>query len=61
MLVLSRKKDDEILIEDEGGNVIARITVVKIEGYKVRLGVDADQKVKILRGELRKPNSAHET
>lgn len=55
MLVLSRKKDDEIYFEDEAGNVLARVTVVRIEGTKVRLGVEADQSVKILRGELREP------
>lgn len=53
MLVLSRKKDDEIYFEDEEGNVLAKVTVVKIEGTKVRLGIEADRAVKILRSELR--------
>jgi carbon storage regulator len=47
MLVLTRKLSQQVLI----GSDIA-ITVVKIEGNHVRLGIDAPQGVPILREEL---------
>ncbi len=47
MLVLSRKLSQQILI----GSDIA-ITVVKIEGNQVRLGIEAPPGVSILRQEL---------
>ena len=47
MLVLSRKLSQQILI----GSDIA-ITVVKIEGNQVRLGIEAPPGVTILRREL---------
>jgi carbon storage regulator len=54
MLVLSRKLSQQIMI----GPDIA-ITVVKIEGNHVRLGIEAPRGVSILRDELvarRKPD-----
>lgn len=53
MLVLSRQKDDAIIIEDKDGNFIAQVTVVRIEGQKVRLGIEADKSIKIVRDELK--------
>jgi len=47
MLVLSRKVGQEIVI---GDNV--RITITKVSGNRVTLGVDAPDHVRILRGEL---------
>ena len=47
MLVLSRKKNEQIVI---AGDIT--ITVVEIRGDKVRLGVEAPQKVPVYRGEL---------
>ncbi len=47
MLVLSRKVGQEILI---GDNV--RITVTKVSGNRVTLGIEAPDHVRILRGEL---------
>jgi carbon storage regulator len=47
MLVLSRKLSQQILI----GPDIA-ITVVKIEGNQVRLGIEAPPSISILRQEL---------
>lgn len=47
MLVLSRKVGQEIVI---GENV--RITVTKVSGNRVTLGVEAPDHVRILRGEL---------
>jgi carbon storage regulator len=56
MLVLSRKLSQQILIDSE-----IAITVVKIEGNHVRLGIEAPPGVSILREELvarEKPNGA---
>ena len=47
MLVLSRNKDERIVI---GGDIV--ITVVEIRGDKVRLGIEAPKEVPILRQEL---------
>jgi carbon storage regulator len=47
MLVLSRKLSQQVLIASD-----ITITVVKIEGNHVRLGIEAPQGVSILRDEL---------
>ena len=47
MLVLSRKVNQSIII---GDNI--KIQVLKISGNTIRLGVEAPDDVKILRGEL---------
>lgn len=47
MLVLSRKLNEKIVID--GGIVV---TVVKIEGGQVRLGIDAPGHVKVYRQEI---------
>ena len=47
MLVLSRKLKQEILV---GDNV--KITVLKIKGNTVRLGIEAPREVHVVRGEL---------
>jgi len=47
MLVLSRKKNETIVI---GPNV--KIQVLKISGSTVRLGITAPRDVKVIRGEL---------
>ena len=47
MLVLSRKTDQEILIN---GNI--KISILKIKGNVVRIGIDAPAEVNIKRGEL---------
>lgn len=51
MLVLSRKRDEKILLQVPGNGEI-ELTVVQIEGNRVRLGFQADSKVTILRSEL---------
>ncbi len=53
MLVLSRKMSERILVGSE-----IWITVVKIEGNQVRLGIEAPTDVTILRSELA-TGSAH--
>ena len=47
MLVLSRKINQEILIN---GNI--KISVLKVKGNVVRIGIDAPDEVSIKRGEL---------
>ena len=47
MLVLSRKKNEAIHIDDQ-----IRIVVVEIRGDKVRLGIDAPDDVTVHRGEV---------
>ena len=47
MLVLSRQRDESIII---GDNIV--ITVVAIRGDKVRLGIDAPKEVPVHRREV---------
>lgn len=47
MLVLSRKKDEQIIV---GDNI--KIVVVEIRGDTVRLGIDAPREVPIHRQEV---------
>lgn len=47
MLVVSRKKDESIII---GDNI--KVTVVEISKDRIRIGVDAPESVKIVRSEL---------
>ena len=55
MLVLSRKESERIKL---GDSIV--ITVVRISGDKVRLGVDAPANVVVLRDEL-ESHAAHST
>jgi carbon storage regulator len=48
MLVLSRKKNESIVVDD---SIV--ITVVEIRGDKVRLGIEAPREVPIHRSEVR--------
>jgi carbon storage regulator len=61
MLVLSRKKDEKIII---GDNIT--LMVIEIRGDKVRLGIDAPKDVSVHREEVynaikRERNGASET
>lgn len=47
MLVLSRKLGERIIIGDD-----IAVTVVKVEGGRVRIGIDAPGHVKVYREEL---------
>ncbi len=48
MLVLSRKKNESIVINDD-----ITIVVVKIRGDKVKLGIEAPKEVSVHRSEVR--------
>lgn len=48
MLVIGRQVDDTIVI---GGGMVT-ITVVRIEGNKVRLGIEAPKELIVDRGEI---------
>lgn len=47
MLVLSRKKDEKIIIGDQ-----ITVMVIEIRGDKVRLGIDAPKEVTVHRQEV---------
>jgi carbon storage regulator len=47
MLVLSRKKNESIVINGD-----IRIEVLQIKGKQIRLGITAPSSMKVLRGEL---------
>ena len=47
MLVLSRKKDESIVINE---NIV--VTIVEVRGDKVRLGIEAPEEVTIHRREI---------
>jgi len=47
MLVLSRQKDESIMIGDE-----VEITIVDVRGDKVRLGITAPRKISVHRREV---------
>ena len=49
MLVLSRKKNQTIVID---GNV--EIQVLQVKGNSIRLGISAPRDVRVLRGELQR-------
>ena len=47
MLVLSRKRQETIVIDGQ-----IKVTIIQVRGNQVRLGVEAPQDVSILRSEL---------
>ena len=49
MLVLSRKSDEQVLFPELG----IVVKVIRVRGNQVRLGIDAPDSVRILRGELK--------
>jgi carbon storage regulator len=55
MLVLSRKIGEEIVIDGQ-----IKVTVLKVQGGRVQIGIDAPESVRVLRKELRKHRSIWE-
>lgn len=52
MLVLSRKKDETIILRGQSIDDI-KITIVRIDNRnKVRIGIEADKNITVLRSEL---------
>jgi carbon storage regulator len=47
MLVLTRRSEESIII---GGNIV--VTILSVEGEKVKLGIEAPREISILRKEL---------
>jgi carbon storage regulator len=56
MLVLSRKQSQRIRLGDS-----ITVTVVRVSGDKVRLGIDAPPDMLVLRDELDRRDRPHET
>jgi len=54
MLVISRKRDERIMID--GGRIV--ITIVQTNGYQVRVGIEAPVDVVIDREELHEAKKA---
>ena len=57
MLVLGRKVDEQVIIQDAIGHELCRITLVQVRsqeygGVMVRLGFDAPRNIVVLRGEV---------
>lgn len=50
MLVLTRKPEEKIVIGDENDDIV--ITILKVQGGKVSIGIQADKKWQIVRKEL---------
>lgn len=51
MLILSRKREERVVIETEAGERV-EVTVCQIGEEKVRLGFEAPRGVRILRSEI---------
>ena len=55
MLVLTRKANEQILIGDD-----IKITLVRVRGNSVRVGIEAPREVRVVRGELADRASDHD-
>ena len=56
MLVLSRKVGEKLVID---GNIT--VEVVKVQGNRITIGIQAPSDVKVLRGELMQPKAKTQT
>lgn len=61
MLVLSRKKNERLVILDPEGRPFITITVADIRVITARIGIDAPQEYTILRDEVFEADQAAET
>ena len=55
MLVLTRKLDEEILIGED-----IKVTLIRVRGNTVRIGIEAPRDVRIVRGELERIDETQE-
>lgn len=58
MLVLTRKRGEEIVIGEGDRQVV--VTLFEIQGHRCRIGIHADPDVPIRRGEVEPRKSAEE-
>lgn len=56
MLVLSRKRDESLVLIDDQGVVIAELVLCDIRGDKVRIGTNAPRSLSVFRRELLPPD-----
>jgi carbon storage regulator len=56
MLVLSRKVGEKLVID---GNIT--VEVVKVQGNRITIGIQAPSDVKVLRSELKQPSTKLQT
>ncbi|GHV10641.1 hypothetical protein FACS1894219_00490 [Clostridia bacterium] len=54
MLIITRRKNDSVVINDN-----IEVTIADIQGDKVRIGIDAPECVKIMRKELLETEKAN--
>jgi len=52
VLVLTRNRDEEVVICDPDGTILGRVTVCKIKGDRVRLGFDFPRSFPVHRNEV---------
>lgn len=52
MLVLSRKESETIILTDQQSGREIRIKLVRINGNRATIGIEADRQVKVMRSEL---------
>jgi len=50
MLILTRKENESIVIQAGGETIVVRL--IRIEGSRARVGIEADERVSIMREEL---------
>lgn len=56
MLILTRKINESIIITDNNDDILAQITVTKIDKNQVKLGIDTPVCNKVYRKELYENN-----
>ena len=56
MLILTRRINESIIITDNNDDILAQITVTKIDKNQVKLGIDTPVCNKIYRSELYENN-----
>ena len=56
MLILTRRINESIIITDNNDDILAQITVAKIDKNQVKLGIDTPVCNKIYRSELYENN-----